>query len=227
MKIFLACAIIFLVSFRASAVFAQDINKLSEPTGGQINEALGKIVPIRFLPNQPFYFSITIKEMVLRFFKPSAVKRAEYDFVLCSKRIKESYFVYISGDVKDLGKSLNNYSKRVDVTIGQIEKARSQNQEISMLADKITEGLEPQEVLLRYLKFSEGRVGNIENLESAISSFDHLVNIIDNVKPGIKDRYRILDTQSDKKIESSASSFQKPLVNFEPTKSAMPRRIIY
>lgn len=224
MKILLACTIVILLVSSFSPVFAQNIDKLPEPTGGQINEALNKIVPIRFLPNHPLYFSIKVKEAVLRFFKPSAVKRAEYDFILTSKRIKESYFVYKNGDLKYLGASLLSYSKRVDITVGQIEKARSQNQEISMLAEKIVEGLVSQEVLLRYIKFNDGES---QNLDGAIASFGYLVDIIDNVKPGIKDRYKILNDEDYKQNEASDSSPQKSFEITETTKSSMPRRIIF
>ena len=227
MKIFLACTIVIILVFGVSPVFAQGIDKLPEPTGGQVNEALNKIVPIRFLPNHPLYFSIKVKETILRFFKPSAVKRAEYDFILTSKRIKESYFVYKNGDLKYLGASLMSYSKRVDITIGQIEKARSQNQEISMLAEKIIEGLVSQEVLLRHLKINERESGNFENLDGAIVSFEHLVDIIDNVKHGIKDRYKILNDEDYKQNEASTSSSQRSFEISETTKSSMPRRIIF
>jgi len=226
-KIFLVCALTILMVSNVSSVFAQENNKLPESTGGQINEALGKIVPVRFLPTNPLYFSITLKEVVLRFFKPSAVKRAEYDFILTSKRIKESYYIYNNGDLRHLGRALGSYSKRVDITIGQIEKARSQNQELSMLADEIIDGLEMQEILLRYLRIREKETGTVLEMTAAVSSFEHLVNVIDNIKPGIKGRYKLLNVQDDILNESSASALPKPIEITETTKSAMPRRIIY
>lgn len=212
--------------FFTKNVLAQQANTLSIPTGGQVNESLTKIVPIRFLPNQPFYFVISFKEMVSRFFKPSAVRRADYDLTLSSKRLKESYLMYTQGDYMSANKGLDNYSKKVESLIVQIEKARSQNQELAMFEQKIIDELGKQEVLLRDLKIKEKINSNLDSLDNAIAAFSKLLKEADELKPGINNDYPLLK-ETGHSQESTSSGGLNYLDNNESSSSVKPRRIIY
>src|SRR3989344_6465925 len=129
-------------------VFAHTDYQFEEFSEGQINDALTKTVPLRFLPSHPLYFLINIKEIISRFFQPSSVEKARFEFILSGKRLKETYLLLEKGDVKNTSKSLRKYSKRLDSMKRQIEKARSQNQSVVAFTDEIAEGLKLHEILL-------------------------------------------------------------------------------
>ena len=59
-------------------------------TEGQINEALAKTVPLRFLPSNPLYFLITAKETVSRFFRPPSFKKVPFFFFFYRKKYKKN-----------------------------------------------------------------------------------------------------------------------------------------
>jgi len=195
------------------------------PTGAQVAEALGHIVPIRFLPDNPLYISISAKETVLRFFKPSAVRRAEFDYVLASKRIKESYVLNKKGKLDKVAGSLRRYALRLDTTTAQIEKARSQNQDVTVLASKVADNLEHQEILLLALA-SDDKISNLIVLDQAFSSFVNLVSHIENIMPGVKNRYELLKTSNENSQGDATSNITVPTENIFSTPSARPLRII-
>src|SRR3989344_6029581 len=108
MRIVSACllvifAVLVLVVF---PVFGQTSYHFPEASEGQINEAIAKIVPIRWLPSHPLYFLIRAKETFSRALQPSSAKRAGFDFVLSGNRLKEAYLLLENGDLKNTGKSL-------------------------------------------------------------------------------------------------------------------------
>lgn len=220
----LACLLIsFLLFFVPNGVLAHDVSGLSVPTGARIDKALGDIVPIRYLPTHPLYFAITIKETVNRFFKPSSVKRAEFDNIRASKRIKEAYLLSREDKIEHVASSLRRYANSIDSTISQIEKARSQNQEVTPLVAKIADNLQQQEVLIIAL-VNDDEIARLQVLENASSSFKNLVTHMENIMPGVKNRYELLKVEeiTDQEISTSATSssdvFSSP--------SAEPLRII-
>src|SRR3990167_9440494 len=111
MRLISACfSLILLVSSLIPVQgFAQSPVEIKEVTGGQINEALAKTVPIRFLPSHPLYFLITLKESITRFFKPSSAERSEFDFILSGKRLKETYMLIEAGELDAALENLKNH----------------------------------------------------------------------------------------------------------------------
>src|SRR3989344_865601 len=207
MKIFSVCLIfIFLFLLAAPAAVGSiraHSDEVSTPkvTAGQVDEALLKTVPIRFLPSHPLYFLITVKESITRFFKPSAAERFEFDFILSGKRLKETHSLLNAKELDKAGDNLSRYTKRLRKMVEELEKARSQNQDIAGRLGRVSDGFKNHEILLVYFLGQDENLG--QNLESAISEFKNAVSSIDKINPGLKDRYKLLDgfnVESEEKI---------------------------
>ncbi len=194
---------------------------------GQIQEAEARLVPLRFLPSHPLHFLILTKETLQRFLQPSAAARAGFDLVLAGKRIKEAYLLTQSGDFENASHGLFNYSKRLDKLVFQFEKARSQNQEVVPLADRIAEGLKDHETLLSAInqkwQGQEDAYDFDTNLAGAVSAFSKMALAIDNVRPGLKDRFMLV---VDKGTDDVILPYVSPPV-LEASPSGKPRRIIF
>lgn len=127
-------------------------------------------------------------------FKPSAEKRASFDFVVAGKRIKEAYLMFEANDLAAAGKGLVRYSLQLEKYAAQFEKTKSQNQDVTTLANEVAEGLRDQEVLLSAIfqkskeneTFDELDVG----FDDAYSNFGRTVFLINEVKPGLKNRFK-------------------------------------
>lgn len=202
---------------------------LPEVSDGQINEALSGLVPLRFLPGDPFYFSIIVKESIQRFFQPSAANRAQFDLVLSGKRVKESYLLLVKGDVKNSNVTLDSYSKRLLKMVAQLEKARSQNQDVVPLVDRIATELEIHETILAAINSKwQGQADAYDfdsNFGDAIFGFSKAVSAINNIKPGLKDRYSVPIADENQNIV--VPYITPPDFLYEASPTGRPRRIIY
>lgn len=229
MRFFLACALTILLFANTTTVFAQTNQQPVKFTAGQINDALNHLTPVRFLPNNPLYFLIRAKELVSRFFKPSSRERAQFDYVISSKRLREAYLLLEKGQSKESADALNSYSKTIKNLQIQLEKARTQNQDIVPVVDDLVVNLEYQETILEVIVNA-----NIDNdyfankLKLSEVSFDEFVNYLDKIKPGVKGRFRLF---GDNNLPNSSSSSSSPTVGHFPsgesTPVASPKRIIY
>jgi len=213
-------------------VLAHTDYQLEDFSEGQINDALTKTVPLRFLPSHPLYFLINVKEIISRFFQPSSVQRARFDFILLGKRLKETYMMLEKGDVKRASKNLERYRQRSASLIKQMEKARAQNQSTVAFADETAEGLKLHEILLSAInqKWQNHQEGyNFDdNFQGAVDAFVKTVLAIDNVKPGLKNRFKTATSSATLETESSVSPSPTPqILILETSPSAKPRRIIY
>ena len=234
MRIFSACLLFFFLLFFLTVPLSLAHTDYQFPsyTEGQISEALEKTVPLRFLPSHPLYFLINIKEIISRFFQPSSVEKARFDFILSGKRLKETYLLLEKGDVKNTSKSLRKYSKRLDSMKRQIEKARSQNQSVVAFTDEIAEGLKLHEILLsaisrKWQNYQEGYNFD-DNFDAAFGEFINTILIIDNIKPGLKNRFKTATSSATLENGPSASPTPSPsLMIQDDSPSAKPRRIIY
>ena len=197
MRIVSAClTALFFLAFFASVSHAQLENSFPQATAGEINEAVEKLPHIRILTSNPLHFFIRVKENISRFFNASSVKRAEFDLVLSGKRLKEAYLFTEKNDVANASKSLSQYSNRLDKLTEQMEKAGSQNQDVLELSEKIADQLALQERLLYAISQKSQDYQNSynfdDNLKRAKNEFKETVSAIDNVKPGLKDRFPYL-----------------------------------
>jgi len=223
MKLFLACLIIILMVIFGStgSLAASESSPSAFVTDSQLDETLLHTVPLRFLPGEPFYFLITIKESFSRFFKPSAARRAEFDFILSEKRLKESYLLLKSGNNKKAESNLIRYKRRLAEMSFQIDKARSQNQDIAEQIAFIGDGFRKQEILLISINqefIFDGK------LESSIEAFSDAVDTIDILLPGLRNRFQLIKNRN---ISTEADQEEgDDLFLIEATPSANPRRII-
>lgn len=200
-----------------------------EVSGGQINEAVAKTTNVRILPSSSFYFVISVKEVLGRFFQPSSARRAEYDFVLTSKRLKEAYLLLDKNDINHANDALTGYNGRIDKMLIQIEKARAQNQNIEPIITEIADRMSYQEVLFYAISEKSGGNVNLNNAYTAASlSFIKAIDAIDVIRPGVKNRFRSAIDYAILKAKLVKPN-PKPLLpdNFETTPSANPKRIIY
>ncbi len=210
-------------------VFAAKNFDFPKPTNGEVMEALQATVPVRFLPGNPLYFFILIKESVSRFFQPSAVERSKFDFAVSGKRLKESYLLLKRGDGKRASFNLSRYAKRNENVISQIEKSRAQNQAVEPTVSAMADALRFQERLLFtiYAMRPESDPAFEENFSQAVDSFKDLVLEIDKIKLGVKNRFEITKTIE---ASSGADMIAEPTPEPTPpeaTTTYKPRRIIY
>lgn len=232
----LACFLFFLCLSSLLPVFAQSSAKyeIPEATDGQINEALEKIVPLRFLPGHPLYFLIKVKENFNSFFQPSSAKVAQFQAVLSGKRLKETYRLILEGKNSEAFANLNRYQSTNKRVIDKLSKAIGQNQEVTPLVEEIAEDLKSQEVVL-YAIFShdEHLLDNKDfksSFDSSVESFVQVAMAVNGIKPGLKDRFKTVtsweSTKSQELIEASGSATPEPRL-FEATASVRPKRVIY
>ena len=197
MRIVQACLIaLFFLAFFANGSLAQAHSSFPQVTDGQMNEAVEKLPHVRFLPSNPLHFFISVKENITRFFNASSIKRAEFDLALSGKRLKEAYLLTEKNDVKNASKALFKYSKRLEKLREQMEKAKIQNQVVVELSEKIADNLVMHERFLYAIsQKSESYQNNYNfagNFQKAENEFKDTVLAIDNVKPGLKDRFPYL-----------------------------------
>jgi len=228
MRIVLVCLIGFLLLFSIpSKTAAHTTYNFQTVSAGQIDEALLRLVPVRFLTSHPLYFLILAKENVTRFFQPSAAKKAQFDVVLSGKKLKESYLLLIRGDVPNSGRTLASYSKRLDKMVDQLERARSQNQEVSSLVDFMAENLRVHETVFFGIQKEWELVEDVYDFDSnfarAVASHAAAVMAIDNVKPGLRDRFTTDDGEATE--EAKPTPYPTPYIQ-EATPSVKPKRII-
>lgn len=222
----LACLIAIFLSL-PSAVFAHSTYNFPQSSEGQVNEALAKLVPVRFFISSPLYYLISFKESVNRFFQPSAVKKAEFDTILAGKKLKEVYLLLEKGDVKNAGRTMALYSLRMNKLTSQLERARSQNQEVSSLVDLVAENLRVHETLFfainKKWELMEDKYNFDFSFAEAVASHAAAVRAIDNVKPGLRDRFT---TDGDGKAEEiNPQPYPTPYVQ-EASPSVKPKRVI-
>lgn len=164
-----------------------------EVTEGQITGALGKIVPLRLLPGNPLHLLILTKESALRLLTPSASKRAEHDLVISGKRLKEAYLLTKKGDIKNASEALSGYSKSLDRFNKQLTKAKSQNLDVEKLIEVSADIYEAHAVLLSAIyQIREGQTNGYNFNENVVRSVDSLKNsieLINLIKPGLKNRF--------------------------------------
>jgi hypothetical protein len=197
-------------------------------TGAQVDEALANTTHVRFLPPNPLYYLTRVKEIFGRFFSSSSVERAEFDFLMSSKRLKEAYLLSKQDRINLARDVLYDYDKSTKSSIAQLNKARSQNQEILPAVDEIIGKLKYHETLIKYLATEVEH----ESGESAISSFKNYVYELERLKPDIKNRFDLAkedneDNSGDRIQMQSPSPAATPNFTFETTGGARPKRILY
>ncbi len=214
--------------------FARKDYQLPQATDGQVSEAIAKIVPLRFLPSSPLYFLITIKETFNRFFQSSSVKKTDFDLTLADKRIKEAYLLLAKEDTKSAGNALLGYSNRVDTMMTQLDRARSQNQDVVPLIGEIADDLRNHEIILSAidkLRSKNNEKFNAEfdsDMDRAVGSFVKAILGLDSIKPGIRDRFKFSTGSAviNQFVPSpTPSPTPSPILNSSPNQT--PRKIIY
>lgn len=226
MKKILACLIFYFVLFaNLQTVLASDLG-LPDVSEGQIQEAEGKIVPVRFLPGDPLYFAITAKEFVNRIFQPSSAKRSEFNLVLSGKRLKEAYLLVLKGNLSEANATLDRYGQQISEMTDNLQKARSQNQEVIPIVDQMAQNMQNHEILFSAIseKTSGAKRAVLEPaFSNALKNFVKAVFVINTIKPGVKDRFKTATASAELKKPVPVDEADMPLL----TPGEKPRRIIY
>lgn len=226
---YVSVCLLFFAVFLTSLlpIYAHEDFSFPQASEGQINEALGKVVPVRFLISSPLYLLISAKETVNRFFQPSAVAKAEFDMILAGKKLKEVFLLLEKGDIKNAGKTLALYSSRVDKMTDQFERARSQNQEVSSLVDLMAEDLRVHETIFSAIDKRWQQMEEDHDFDflfsAAVSSHAGAVLAIDNVKPGLADRFTTDGNGTTQEEDPTPSPLP---YSQEATPTVKPKRII-
>ena len=191
---FIVICLSFLLFFATSISPAgADDFRFEQMSQGRVDEALARIVPIRLLPSNPFYFAISIKENLAGMLKPSSLRKADWNFELSGKRLKEAYLLLVRDDFKNASAALNGYAKFSEKTVGELKAAKSINQDVGTEAAIIDQGLESHLVLFSAIENKIGVEGldySIdENFSAAYAGFGQMVNSIDQIRPGIRDKF--------------------------------------
>lgn len=224
---------IFLGFLLFLTIFTRTVSSHNEyffdvPTGAQVSEAISKTAPLRFLPTHPLYFLIKIKEKITRFAKHSAAKRAQFDVIVSGKRLKEAYLLINSGKVKAANGSLRSYADTLDRMTRELEKARSQTQDIAAIVGEAAENLRLEETLFAAIyeswKIKEDQENFDVNFATAFVSFSKAVMTLDGIQPGIKDRFKSLIVEEKHAGEVQEEHSPSPIIS---SPSASPRKIIY
>lgn len=195
---------------------------------GQIVEAQNKIVPLRFLPSHPLYFLITIKEIFSRAFQPSSAKRAEFDFILAGKRLKESFLLLEKNEEGSAAKSLRKYKKSISNMSSNLNRARAQNQEVKPFVEFIADGLKNHEALFYAISKkveTSGDDGLRTSFSQAIEGFVDVIDTLESVRPGLKNRFKTASESAN--VEGSEATAEADFVMPTPVPNYKPRRIIY
>jgi hypothetical protein len=130
-----------------SSVFAQgptlspQVTDLPLPQKGQVEEHLPRLSPIRFLPDQPFYFLISWKENIQRFLKANARGKAHFDTILSGKRIKEAYLLTKKGNLKASLKTIERYHQRMGILEKELGNAQKQGADVMATLDLLADNL--------------------------------------------------------------------------------------
>ena len=144
-------AIFFLTAFASNPIaFAEG------PTQAQINEALLQLPHVRIMPDNPFYFVITLKEKISWLVCPNQAKKAQFDLTSSSKRLKEAYLLVQKNNFKKSKKVLSSYQKTLEKMTGELEKAKKQGQDITQLLDKTQNSFLAQKTILSQLYAQDG-----------------------------------------------------------------------
>ena len=131
-----------------------------------------------------------------------------------------------AGELDAALENLNRYNSRIGKMIEQLEKARSQNQDIGKQIAFISESLKNHEIFLIYFLRENDELK--QDVIGAVESFKSAVLTINAVNPGIKDRFTILlitNESSEENSNVSPSPNISPSLN-EASPSFKPKRII-
>ncbi|OGD91287.1 hypothetical protein A3D81_02380 [Candidatus Curtissbacteria bacterium RIFCSPHIGHO2_02_FULL_40_17] len=113
-----------------------------------------------------------------------------------------------------------------------IEKARSQNQEVVPLVARMAEEFRYHEILLASIIAKWELAGDSynfdDNLSNAVDTFTKAILTINNIQPGLKDRFpSVSATESAVSSEATVSPQPNMPDTFQSTPGTRPRRIIY
>ena len=198
MKLVSATLLILIISLTLGLNSAFGYGEFQPPevNESQADEAIEKIVPLRFLPGNPLHLLILVKESTTRLIQPSALQKAEFDLTVCGKRLKEAYLLTKKGNMKKASEALDSYSKSQARFNKQIVKARSQNQDVEKLIGASADIYESHEILIYAIsQITKGRTLGYDydtNLFQAVNSLKNNIELIDSIKPGIKNRFKEL-----------------------------------
>lgn len=219
MQKLLSCFILFAALFLATqTTFAKD--NYENVSDGQVNEALNNLPHVRFLPPNPLYYLIRSKELFNRFFTASSVDRARFDFMVSGKRLREMHDLAEKNDGRNFMDLIESYQISTERSIKQLEKARTQNQEIAPIVDEIISDLNYHEVLLLNMNNR-----NIAGIDKVIENFKVYVNSIEKFKAGTKNKFKITKENNLENLGKEHLPSPIPTSSFETT--ASPKRIIY
>jgi len=145
----------FLAIFFLVAIASNSVAFAEEPTQAQISEALLQLPSVRWIPGQPFYFAITLKEKISWLIRPNPAQKAQFDLTTSGKRLKEVYLLVQKNDYKRGKETLSNYKKTLEKAASETEKAQTQGQNPVQLLNNVQNSFATQKIVLDQLYATE------------------------------------------------------------------------
>lgn len=142
----------------------------------EVDEALLKLSPIRFLPDHPLYFFITLKEKFDHITKPDKATKALFDINLTGKRIKESYQLVQKNKLTEAKSSLKSYQEVSLQLRSELTEAASQGLPVFEVEKTMADSLERQLKIILVL----AQKGTDEDFE------EELANSVESIKLSAK-----------------------------------------
>lgn len=178
----------------SDSVFAQnEASNLYFPQfpQNQILEVQETTPPLKFLPDHPLYFLITLKEQVQRLTKPNVLEKAKFDIVLAAKRAKEAYALSQKGNLKSTSQSLLRYSQKIEHIKNDLEKVKKQKKDLTEIIELLVSHLEKHQVFFTQIYHEVNEYKRKELLVGLEKSREGLktgINIVVREKPNYKER---------------------------------------
>lgn len=191
MKKILVLFFTFLLSTN-TLVFAQDnqspksVATLPIPQKGQVEEHLLKLSPIRWLPDNRFYFLIVWKESIQHLLKANTAKKAYFDTILTGKRIKEAYLLAQKGSLPLSLQTTIRYTKQLKRLEKELTAGQTQGADVMATLNLLSDNLFRHQDLMAQIMTSvpnEQKSKFLQELDRANENLIAIAKILEKDRP--------------------------------------------
>lgn len=174
---------LFLLAFSTTAL-AQEVPQAK--TGVDFETAINTLSPVRWLPDHPLYFLITLKENLQTTFQPNSERKAEWQMILSGKRLKEAYLLIQKNKINQAANALAKYEEKIGQATREIDKAKGEGRDTARLIELLSDNLRRHEAVLDGVitKAPESaRAGLTRAIEVSSRGLQKAIEAVQKVKP--------------------------------------------
>lgn len=162
----------------------------------EVEENLTRLSPVRFLPDHPLYFFISLKETIDYFRQRDKVKKALFDVHLAGKKIKETYLLVQKNNLEKATNSLKNY-QRVSQRLGtELTEAINSGLPAITAAKVLSEDLERHLAIIIFLSYQSSEAEFRQELSDSVKTLKTTAKLLEKHFPGAAQRIESLANQS-------------------------------